>query len=64
MRKIKDEKKLRWCLRQFQDGKESEKYLAYHLGISTRRSRHLYSTYKQTGTLPQLKRAEDRKSVG
>lgn len=57
MRKITDEKKLRWCLRQFEAGKESGKYLASYLGVSTRWFRHLYSSYKQTDNFPELKRA-------
>ena len=57
MRKITDERKLAWCLRQFQDRKDSERWLSSYLGVSPRRFRQLYSEYKQTGMPPKLKMA-------
>jgi putative transposase len=65
MRKLTDERKLLWCLRQFREQKESEKWLSSHLGISTRRFRQLYSIYKQTqdGSLPKPKMGRPRKTI-
>ncbi len=33
MAKLRDKKKLLWCLKQFHEGKESQKWLANYLGI-------------------------------
>ena len=65
MRKITDERKLLWCLKQFHQGKESQKWLSAYLGISTRRFRILYSRYKQTqGTpLPKPKMGRPKKAT-
>jgi putative transposase len=63
MRKITDERKLLWCLRQFQAGKESEKYLASYLGVSTRWFRHLYSSYKQDSSLHQQRMGRPAKPI-
>jgi len=54
-----------WCLKQFQQGKESEKRLSIYLGISTRRFRKLYALYKQTkGTsLPKPKMIRPKKAM-
>jgi putative transposase len=52
MFKIKDKRKLIWCLKQFHQGKESQKWLSSYLGISTRRFRQIYSIYKQTMEVP------------
>lgn len=63
MRKITDKRKLLWCLRQFQAGKQSEKYLASYLGVSTRRFRHLYSSYKQNSSLHQQRMGRPAKPI-
>lgn len=63
MRKITDERKLLWCLRQFQEGKESEKYLASNLGVSTRWFRQLYSSYKQDNSLHQQRMGRPTKPI-
>lgn len=54
MAKIKDKKKLLWCLKQFHDGKEKQKWLANYLGVKPRRFRQLYSAYKQTLKAPDV----------
>ena len=54
MAKIRDKKKLLWCLRQFDDGKESQKWLATYLGIKPRRFRQLYSAYEKTLKAPDV----------
>ncbi|MGF3522985.1 MAG: hypothetical protein ACQXXJ_07805, partial [Candidatus Bathyarchaeia archaeon] len=61
MRKLTDDKKLLWCLRQYHQGKESQKWLACYLGVSTRQFRKLYSKYKQTGQLPKPKMGRPQK---
>lgn len=65
MRKLRDEKKLLWCLKQFHQRKESEKWLSSYLGISTRRFRKLYSFYKQTQgqSLPKTKMGRPKKDT-
>ena len=54
MAKIRDKKKLLWCLRQFHEGKESQKWIATYLGVKPRRFRQLYSVYKQTLKAPDV----------
>lgn len=54
MGKIRDKKKLLWCLKQFHEKKESQKWLANHLGIKPRRFRQIYAVYKLTLKLPNI----------
>ena len=54
MAKIRDKKKLLWCLKQFHEGKESQKWIATYLGVKPRRFRQLYSVYKQTLKVPDI----------
>ena len=63
MRKLKDEKKLLWCLRQFYQGKEPQKWLSSYLGISTRQFRKLYAIYKQTKHIPKTKIGRPKKAM-
>ncbi|MDR0461180.1 MAG: hypothetical protein LBH62_07110 [Nitrososphaerota archaeon] len=43
MAKLRDKRKLLWCLKQFNQGKSSQKWLSSYLGITTRRFRQLYT---------------------
>jgi len=63
MRKLKDEKKLLWCLKQFHQRKESQKWLAAHLGISTRRFRKIYAEYKHSLQVPKPKMGRPKKQT-
>ncbi len=54
MAKIRDKKKLLWCLKQFHEGKKSQKGLSNYLGVKPRRFRQLYSIYKQTLKVPDV----------
>jgi len=63
MRKLKAEKKLLWCLKQFHQRKESQKWLANHLGISIRCFRKLYTAYKQTLQVPKPKMGRPKKQT-
>lgn len=63
MRKLKDKNKLIWCLKQYDQRKESQKWLAAYLGISTRRFRKIYATYKQTRQIPKPKIGRPKKQI-
>lgn len=52
--KVSSKQKLLWCLKQFHQGKQSQKWLAAYLGIKPRRFRQLYTTCKQTQQPPQI----------
>ncbi len=54
MTRVRDKKKLLWCLKQFHEGKESQKWLSSYLGIKPRRFRQIYSLYKQTLKAPDI----------
>ena len=54
MTKLRDKRKLLWCLKQFEQGKSSQKWLSSYIGITTRRFRQLYTTYKQTQQTPDV----------
>jgi len=54
MVKVKNRAKLLWCLRQFDHGKATQKWLCTYLGIKPRRFRQIYSIYKQTRTVPDF----------
>jgi hypothetical protein len=54
MTKLRDKRKLLWCLKQFHEGKASQKWLANHIGIKSRRFRQLYTNYKQTRQTPNI----------
>jgi len=44
MVKIKNKKRLKWALKQYEAGKEEQKYLAEEvLGVTPRRFRQVYS---------------------
>jgi putative transposase len=63
MRKLKDERKLLWCLKQFHQRKESQKWLAAHFGISTRRFRKIYTLYKNSLQVPKPKMGRPKKQT-
>jgi putative transposase len=63
MRKLKTEKKLLWCLKQFHHGKESQKWLAAHLGISARQFRRIYAKYKVSKKILKPKRGRPKKQI-
>ena len=54
MVKIKNKKRLKWALRQYENGKEEQKYLAEVLGITARRFRQIYSEYKIKNEVPMI----------
>jgi putative transposase len=48
MVRLRDKRKLLWCIKQFHERKESQKWLSMYLGIKPRRFRQIYAFYKQT----------------
>jgi putative transposase len=54
MTKLKNKKKLLWCLEQLHKGKMNQKWLSNYLEIKTRRFRQLYTIYKQTKQAPTI----------
>lgn len=52
MVKIKNKKRLKWALKQYEKGKSEQKHLAEILGVTPRRFRQLYALYKADGELP------------
>jgi len=54
MAKLSDRKKLRWCLKQFEQKKATQTWLAQYLGVTPRRFRQIYAIYKKTHIIPTL----------
>ncbi len=54
MVKVKNLKKLRWCLHKYCTGKITQKWAAKYLGITPRRFRQVLKKYKKTGTIPKI----------
>ncbi len=54
MVKVKNLKKLKWCLHNYCTGKITQKWAAKYLGITPRRFRQLLKEYKKTGTIPKI----------
>ncbi|HEQ78424.1 MAG TPA: hypothetical protein ENI78_02230 [Euryarchaeota archaeon] len=54
MVKVKNLKKLKWCLHNYCTGKITQKRAAKYLGITPRRFRQLLKEYKKTGTIPKI----------
>ncbi|MDR0372547.1 MAG: IS481 family transposase [Nitrososphaerota archaeon] len=54
MVKLGNRKKLKWCLREFEQRKASQTWIANYLGITPRRFRQIYRFYKKTNTIPQI----------
>lgn len=52
MVKIKNKKRLMWCLKQYKAGKASQKDLAKLLTITPRRFRQVYAKYSSTNIIP------------
>ena len=51
-----DESQVEWIIKAKNEGKKTNEDIARIQGISTRRVRQLYSSYRRTGTIPVLKR--------
>jgi putative transposase len=56
MVKIRNKRKLKWCLKQYYNGKNSQKWLSKYLGITPRRFRQIYSEYRRKGEIPLIGR--------
>ena len=54
MAKLSDRKKLRWFLKQFEQKKATQTWLAQYLGVTHRRFRQIYAIYKKTHIIPTL----------
>jgi len=54
MVKIKNKKKLEWCLKRYATGQSDQRDLAKMLDITTRRFRQLYTSYKSTALIPVI----------
>jgi putative transposase len=54
MVKLRNRKKLQWCLKAFEQRKASQTWIANYLGVTPRRFRQIYSLYKKTNTIPQI----------
>lgn len=54
MAKLSDRKKLHWCLKQFEQRKATQAWIASYLGVTTRRFRQIYRLYKKTNTTPTI----------
>ncbi len=54
MVKVKNLKKLRWCLHKYYTGEITQKWAAKYLGITPRRFRQVLKEYKKTGTIPKI----------
>jgi putative transposase len=52
MVKIKNKRKLKWCLINYDRGEITQKWASWYLGITTRRFRQVYRIYKNTGEIP------------
>ncbi|MBI4449097.1 transposase [Candidatus Woesearchaeota archaeon] len=52
MVKIRNKKRLEWCLKRYSKGEASQKDLAKMLDITPRRFRQLYVAYKTTNSMP------------
>ena len=54
MVKIKNKRKLKWCLINYTSGKITQKWAATYLGITPLRFRQLLTEYKTTGNVPAI----------
>lgn len=54
MVKVRDKRKLKWCLVNYNSGKITQKWASKHLGITSRRFRQLNNQYKFTGQVPDV----------
>lgn len=54
MVKVKNKRKLRWCLLNYDLGKITQKWASYYLKITPRRFRQIYREYKREGTIPTI----------
>ena len=56
MVKIRNKRKLKWCLKQYHRKEIKQKWLSKYLGITTRRFRQIYSEYKESTEIPVIGR--------
>ena len=54
MVKVRDKRKLKWCLVNYDSGKITQKWASKHLEITPRRFRQLHQEYKATGKIPDV----------
>jgi len=54
MVKVRDKRKLKWCLVNYDSGKITQKWASKHLEITPRRFRQLRQQYKATGKIPDV----------
>jgi putative transposase len=54
MVKIRNKKRLRFAMRQYAEGKASQRYLAGLLDVTARRFRQIYREYSATGNIPAI----------
>jgi putative transposase len=54
MVKVRDKRKLKWCLVNYNSGKITQKWASKHLGVTPRRFRQINQQYKTTGTIPDV----------
>ncbi len=54
MVKVRDKRKLKWCLVNYNSGKITQKWASIHLQITSRRFRQINQQYKATGNIPNV----------
>jgi hypothetical protein len=54
MVKVRDKRKLKWCLVNYDSGKITQKWASKHLEITPRRFRQLHQQFKTTGKIPDI----------
>ena len=54
MVKIRNKRKLKWCLKRYHKKEIKQKWLSKYLGITTRRFRQIYSEYKKNTEIPVI----------
>ncbi len=54
MVKIKNKRRLKWCLTNYSNSKITQKWAATYLKITTRRFRQLHRSFKATGIVPDI----------
>ncbi|MFH0875878.1 MAG: IS481 family transposase [archaeon] len=54
MVKVRNKKKLEWCLKKYEQGKASQKDISYMLKVTTRRFRQIYVHFKRNGKIPVI----------
>jgi putative transposase len=54
MVKVKDRRKLKWCLVHYESSEISSKWAANYLQITPRRFQQLYKEFKDAGKAPEI----------